>query len=158
MTGNSASYQFGLLPPGNYQVKIEASGFKPIEIPSATVSVTETAVLNGTLQVGLQAQSVTVESNAEEAVQTASSAMGTVVNTQTVAALPLSTRNYTNLLAMSAERMLPWSTRLHTIFCKWRLARFTIRSASCLATLGTCHSAIQQDSSTNAWTVGACRA
>ena len=44
---------------------------------------------------------MTVESEVE-AVQTSSSALGSVVDTRTVAALPLSTRNYTNLLAMSA--------------------------------------------------------
>ena len=82
-------------------MKIEASGFKPVEIPSATVTVTETAVLDRALEVGAQTQAVTVEGEVE-AIQTASSALGTVVNTQTVVALPLSTRNYTNLLAMSA--------------------------------------------------------
>jgi hypothetical protein len=51
-TGSSGSYQFGLLPPGNYQVKIEASGFEPIEIPSATVSVTETRVETGFGNIG----------------------------------------------------------------------------------------------------------
>jgi Carboxypeptidase regulatory-like domain len=101
MTGADGTYKFGLLPPGNYRVKIEAGGFKPQEIPSITVTVTETAVLDRVLEVGAQTQAVTVESDVE-AIQTASSALGSVVNTQTVAALPLSTRNYTNLLAMSA--------------------------------------------------------
>ena len=44
---------------------------------------------------------VTVEANAET-IQTASSALGTVVGGSTATALPLSTRNYTNLLSMSA--------------------------------------------------------
>ena len=101
MTGADGTYKFSLLPPGNYRVRIEAGGFRPVEIPSATVTVTETAVLDRALEVGAQTQSVTVEGEVE-AIQTASSAMGTVVNTQTVVALPLSTRNYTNLLAMSA--------------------------------------------------------
>ena len=37
-----------------------------------------------------------------ETIQTASSALGTVENAATVTQLPLNTRNYTNLLAMSA--------------------------------------------------------
>ncbi|PYU29182.1 MAG: hypothetical protein DMG31_18300 [Acidobacteria bacterium] len=37
-----------------------------------------------------------------ENIQTASSALGTVVNTRSMEALPLSTRNFTNLLAMTA--------------------------------------------------------
>jgi len=101
MTGADGVYKFSLLPPGNYRVRIEAGGFKPVEFPSATITVTETAVLDRALEVGAQTQSITVQSEVE-AVQTASSALGTVVNTQTVVALPLSTRNFTNLLAMSA--------------------------------------------------------
>src|ERR1700680_3195582 len=101
MTGPDGGYKFSLLPPGNYRVRFEAGGFKPVDVPSATITVTETGVLDRILEVGAQTQSVTVQSEVE-VVQTASSALGTVVNTQTVVALPLSTRNFTNLLAMSA--------------------------------------------------------
>ena len=69
-----------------------------MEIPSATVSVTETAVLDRALEVGSQAQTVTVEGEVE-AIQTTSSALGTVANARTVTEIPLNTRNYTNLLA-----------------------------------------------------------
>ena len=71
-----------------------------MEIPSATVSLTETEVLDRNLEVGGQTQTVTVES-AVEAIQTTSSALGTVANERTLTELPLNTRNYTNLLAMS---------------------------------------------------------
>jgi len=100
-TGADGTYRFTLLPPGNYRVRIEATGFKPIEVPSATVSVTETAVLDRSLEVGAQTQTVTVESEVV-AVQTESSALGTIATSRTVTELPLNTRNYTNLLAMSA--------------------------------------------------------
>ena len=101
MTGTEGTYRFALLSPGNYRVRIEAGGFKAAEIPSATVSVTETAVLDRALEVGSQAQAVTVQSEVE-AIQTTSSALGTIANSRTVTELPLNTRNYTNLLAMSA--------------------------------------------------------
>ena len=101
MTGGDGVYRFSLLPPGNYRVRIESSGFKPVEVPSVTVAVTETAVLDRNLEVGAQAQTVTVEGEVEN-IQTASSALGTVVNTRSMEALPLSTRNFTNLLAMTA--------------------------------------------------------
>jgi hypothetical protein len=100
MTGSDGSYKFNLLPPGNYRVRFEAPGFKPVEIPAATVSVTETSVLDRNLEVGAQTQAVTVEGEVET-IQTTSSALGTVVNTKTVTDLPLNTRNFTNLLAMS---------------------------------------------------------
>ncbi len=101
MTGSDGSYKIGLLPPGNYRVRFEAAGFKAVEVPSATVNVTETAVLDRKLEVGTQAQTVTVESSVET-VQTENSALGTVANARVITELPLNTRNYTNLLAMSA--------------------------------------------------------
>ncbi len=101
MTAADGTYNIGLLVPGNYRVKFEASGFKPVEIPSAKVTVTETAVLDRTLEVGTQTQTVTVEGEVET-IQTTSSALGTVANTRTMTELPLNTRNFTNLLAMSA--------------------------------------------------------
>jgi Carboxypeptidase regulatory-like domain len=100
-TGADGTYKINLLNPGNYRVTFEAAGFKPIEVPSATVTVTETGVLDRVLEVGAQAQTITVES-AVETIQTASSALGTVATARTVTELPLSTRNYTNLLAMSS--------------------------------------------------------
>src|SRR3984893_12991625 len=51
-TGADGAYTIGILPPGNYRVKFEAAGFKAVEISSATVTVTETAVLDRTLEVG----------------------------------------------------------------------------------------------------------
>jgi Carboxypeptidase regulatory-like domain len=100
-TGADGTYSIGLLQPGNYRVKFEAAGFKAVEIASATVTVTETAVLDRTLEVGAQEQTVTVASEVET-IQAASSALGTVATARTVTELPLSTRNYTNLLAMSS--------------------------------------------------------
>ena len=87
-------------------MRFDASGFKAVEIPSATVNVTETEVLDRSLEVGAQAQTVTVEGEVE-VIQTASSALGTVASARTVTELPLNTRNYTNLLAMSAGTTSP---------------------------------------------------
>jgi len=100
-TTADGTYKFSLLPPGNYGVRIEASGFKPVQISSVTVNVTQTEVLDRNLEVGTQAQAVTVEGEVE-AVQTTSSAIGTIANARSVVELPLNTRNYTNLLALSS--------------------------------------------------------
>ncbi|HTR35324.1 MAG TPA: carboxypeptidase-like regulatory domain-containing protein [Bryobacteraceae bacterium] len=94
-------YKFSLIPPGNYKVKFAASGFKPSEVPSVTLNVTETPVLDGKLQVGAANEQVTVEA-AAEALQTSSSTLGTTVTSSTVTALPLSSRNYTQILGLAA--------------------------------------------------------
>src|ERR1700739_1406814 len=100
-TGNDGSYKFSLLPPGNYSVRFSATGFKTSEVSSVTVNVTETPVLDRTLEVGAQSEQVTVEATTE-LLQTASSTLGTTVGSQTVTKLPLSSRNYTQILALSA--------------------------------------------------------
>src|SRR6266853_2140137 len=100
-TGDNGSYRFNLLPPGAYKVKFEASGMAAVEVPSVQIDVTETPVLDRSLSIATEKQTVTVEANAE-IIQTASSALGSVVGSATVAELPLSTRNYVNLIAMAA--------------------------------------------------------
>jgi Carboxypeptidase regulatory-like domain/TonB-dependent Receptor Plug Domain len=100
-TSEDGSYKFVLLPPGDYKLKVEAPGFTTLLIPVATVNVTETEVLNPSLAVGAQTEQITVQGNVES-VQSATSTLGTVIGAQTVVDLPLSTRNFTNLLGYSA--------------------------------------------------------
>src|SRR5579862_9620685 len=99
-TDGNGSYRFSLLPPGNYDVKFSASGFKTAEVPSVTVNVTETPVLNRSLEIGAQTQQVTVESTAET-IQTQNATVGGLVSGDTVTDLPLSTRNYTQVIDLS---------------------------------------------------------
>ena len=100
-TGSDGSFTISLLPPGAYKVRFSAPGFKTSDVGPVNVAVTETPVLNRALEVGAQAEQVTVEATAET-VQTTNATLGTVVSTQTVTDLPLNTRNYTNILALSA--------------------------------------------------------
>jgi hypothetical protein len=99
-TDASGNYKFSLLPLGNYKVTFGASGFKTVEVPSVTMNVTETQTLNHTLEVGAQSEQVTVESTVET-VQTQNATVGTVVGARTVTDLPLSSRNYTQIIDLS---------------------------------------------------------
>jgi len=101
VTNGDGTYRFGLIAPGNYRLKFEATGFSTIDVPSVTVAVTETAVLDETLQVGAQSQQIEVTSEAE-VVQTASTAVGTVLDSKEITDTPLTSRNYTNLLGLSS--------------------------------------------------------
>ncbi len=100
-TGGDGTYRFPLLPPGTYKLKFAANGFKGAEATGINVNVTESPVFDQKLEVGTAAEQVTVEANVET-LQTASSSMGTVVGSATATSIPLTTRNYTNLLGLSA--------------------------------------------------------
>lgn len=99
-TDASGVYKFSLLPPGDYSLKFSASGFKTAEVGSVTINITETAVLNQKLELGGQATTLTVEATVET-VQTQNATVGTLVGSQTVTDLPLSSRNYTNIIDLS---------------------------------------------------------
>jgi hypothetical protein len=99
-TDASGTFKFSLLQAGNYSVKFSAAGFKTAQVPSVTINITETPVLNEKLEVGAQSEQVTVESTAET-VQTQNATVGTLVGAQTVTTLPLSSRNYTQIIDLS---------------------------------------------------------
>jgi outer membrane receptor protein involved in Fe transport len=100
VTGTDGIYRFSLLPPGKYKVKASMAGFKTAEFPSITVNVTQTAVLDCTLEIGTPNETLTVEAGAE-ILQTATSTLGTLVSSQEVVSLPLTSRNYTQILDLS---------------------------------------------------------
>jgi hypothetical protein len=100
VTDASGVYKFSLLPAGVYSVKFTAAGFKTSEVTSLAVNVTETPVQNQKLEIGAQTQEVTVEATAVK-VQTENATVGTLVGARTVTDLPLSTRNYTQIIDLS---------------------------------------------------------
>jgi hypothetical protein len=99
-TGNDGGYRFGLLEPGSYRVRISATGFKTADLSNITINVTETPVLDQRLEVGSQTEQITVEA-ATETIQTATSTLGTTVTGAKITTLPLSSRNFTQVLGMS---------------------------------------------------------
>jgi len=99
-TTAEGDYVVPLLPPGTYSVTVEAPGFKTQTSPGILVQVASTATVNIRLQLGGSTEKVIVEASAE-ILQTESAANGGVVNDRTVPALPLSSRNYTQILDLS---------------------------------------------------------
>src|SRR5258708_19810914 len=82
-SGADGSYRFALLPPGDYNVKFSANGFKTVEVPKVAVNVTETPTLDEKLELGAQAEQITVEANAE-LIQTSNATLGGTVAGSTV--------------------------------------------------------------------------
>jgi hypothetical protein len=102
----AGAYVVPLLPPGSYVVEVSADGFKTALYPSVTVNVAETQTFNVPLAVGAATQVVTVSSNGEQ-VQMDTNALGRVIDSPVVEELPLVTRNFTQIVGLSAGVVQP---------------------------------------------------
>src|ERR1035438_622452 len=100
MTTAEGVFRVPLLPPGSYTVTVTAQGFAQHTSRHIVVTVSETSSLNVTLAVAGASASVQVEGDAE-LVELESSTLGRAVEQEAIQALPLSSRNYTQILALS---------------------------------------------------------
>ncbi|HYV28204.1 MAG TPA: carboxypeptidase-like regulatory domain-containing protein, partial [Candidatus Eisenbacteria bacterium] len=100
ITDGEGNYILPLLPPGVYQVTIKANGFKKTSSDGVRVAITETITLNADLAVGGAEETVNITA-AGTLVQSDGAQLGRVVDSRTVAELPLATRNFTQILGLS---------------------------------------------------------
>jgi hypothetical protein len=102
VSGSDGSFVIPLLDPQHYRVQVVAPTFKKLERGPITVQVTETAdVGNLPLTIGEQSDTVTVNSQAE-LLNTEDATLGKVFDSTMIEAIPLSTRNFTQLLGLQA--------------------------------------------------------
>lgn len=98
ITTDDGEFSFQLLPPGRYKVEVTAQGFRKTTA-ELVVNVTQTTRVNINLTVG----GGDFEVNAElPLTQAESSQIGRVVEGNTIKQLPLPTRNFQQLLTLSA--------------------------------------------------------
>jgi hypothetical protein len=99
-TDQTGSYRFNLLPPGTYQLRFSAPGFKTGVPDDVAVVVTDTNTVNIALSPGAQQETVEVTATGA-ALQTENATLGTTVQGTTIQSLPLTERNYTQVLTLS---------------------------------------------------------
>ena len=87
------------LLPGNYEVKIEASGFNTVIQKGIVLTVSSEQTYNPALTVGKISQTVVV-TTVPPSVQTSSTAVGATVDGTTVRELPLNGRDWTSLATL----------------------------------------------------------
>jgi hypothetical protein len=95
-TGDDGAYRFPALPVGNYEIKVTKDGFSTAERKGIHLQVAQEASIDFTLQVGSTGQTVVVTEEAP-LVNTTSSTVGSLVQEEKVADLPLNGRNWTDL-------------------------------------------------------------
>ena len=99
-TNGVGAYSFVFLTPGGYSLSVDHSGFNHLVREKIVVDVAATVVVDVTLQVGAATQTVTVSSAADQ-LQSATSDLSQVVDNSMMNAMPLSSRNFTQILALS---------------------------------------------------------
>jgi hypothetical protein len=100
ITSEVGGYTFPAVPPGQYSLGFELAGFKRLVRDNITLNVREIASIDVSLEVGTVSTEVTVSQEAP-LIQAESSALGRVVEEQLVTGVPLSSRNFTQILALS---------------------------------------------------------
>ncbi|OYT73431.1 MAG: hypothetical protein CFK52_02170 [Chloracidobacterium sp. CP2_5A] len=101
-TGGSGDFTFTLLPPGKYRLEARATGFKTSVTENITVSITGVTTNDVALEIGEAASEVVNVSGEAPLIQADSAAHGRVVDERGIRQLPLPTRNFQQLLALSA--------------------------------------------------------
>lgn len=99
-SSDSGEFTITLLPPGNYSVKVEASGFKTYTVPSLSLSGGDRARITAQLEVGQATETVQVTSQAP-ALQTDNSTIAETVTQTAVQDLPLNGRNFVSLATLA---------------------------------------------------------
>src|SRR5262245_39817069 len=87
------SYRIAALPVGEYEVRVEAQGFKTYVNPIVTLVLGQTAALDITLQAGGVSGEVTVTEK-PPALDPSSTASTTYIDPERIAELPVNSRNY----------------------------------------------------------------
>jgi hypothetical protein len=100
VTGGNGRYTFPLLAPGAYRLEVTVSGFATVKLEGIIVKITESSVVDVALKVAGAPTTVSVTGESP-LVQTESSARGTVIDEKEIDSLPLPTRNFQQLLAMT---------------------------------------------------------
>lgn len=95
---NEGNYTVPILPPGTYQVSITRGGFAQSVFNPVQVVVTETTTVDCVLELAGPGR---VSVSIDPLIQTNGPQLGRNVNSRAVSELPLATRNFTQILALS---------------------------------------------------------
>jgi hypothetical protein len=112
-TNDTGAYNITRLPVGKYALKVVAAGFQTAAYPAFTVVLNQSARVDVQMKVGQVSESVEVVGSAP-VLQTESTEVSTLINANTVTALPLAARNYVQLTLLSpgATNVNPESMQL----------------------------------------------
>src|SRR6202030_3760916 len=98
-TDEAGAYVAADLNPGTYKIRVEAKGFKSVERPNVVIEVATDVRADFALQPGQVSEVVVVQEDVP-LLNTTSSTLGGTLSNKEINDLPLSGRNYENLLQL----------------------------------------------------------
>jgi len=101
-TGAQGEYSFPLVPPGVYQLEIEAPGFKTWVQPDILLAIGQSMTIDPRLELGAVSETVEVQAVAP-VLNTGNANVGSEVGTKQVEELPLNIRNVFGLVALESS-------------------------------------------------------
>lgn len=101
ISDNAGNYAVPLLPVGSYSIRAVASGFQTWTVPEVTLAIGDRLRQNIRLNVGTLEQSMEVTASSP-ALQTDSSSLSNLINTNAMQDLPLNGRNFVVLAQLTA--------------------------------------------------------
>jgi carboxypeptidase family protein/TonB-dependent receptor-like protein len=99
-TDSAGRFTVSDLPVGSYELQATKAGFSTVVHRSITLAVGSQTVVDFSLPVGQQQQTVTVEGEASQ-VDTTNATVGTYINGQQMRELPLNGRNFEQLIQLA---------------------------------------------------------
>lgn len=93
-TSDTGYYRIVNLPPGDYEVTVEAANFKKAVLTKVTITIGQAADVDIPLEPGQISESVTISDATSEIVETSKTAVATTIDQQRINNLPINERNY----------------------------------------------------------------
>ena len=95
-TNDEGLYRIINIPPGDYEITVEATSFKKAVLDKVTVTVGQAAEVNVTLEPGAISETVTVSGATTEIIESDKTAVSNTIDQQRIQNLPINERNYIN--------------------------------------------------------------
>jgi len=100
ISDGAGTFRIPMLAPGDYVASVKADGFAEVKSQTISVVVSETSSVE--FHLPLATAKTSIEVNADQDIaSTESSALGRAVDDEAIQALPLSNRNFTQILSLS---------------------------------------------------------
>ena len=93
-TNDEGFYRIINVPPGDYEITVEAPNFKKAVLTKVTVTIGQAADIDVVLEPGQITESVTISDATSDIVETSKTAVATTIDQQRINNLPINERNY----------------------------------------------------------------